>query len=98
MGHGCPMPYQQVLTRRARIITPPEAYDIAGQLRSLAQTTHELGRQAASLLQGLNADWQGRSRERFFQTYASLPRRAGGAGSIADRLAGKIQSITVTIF
>ena len=92
------MPYQPILTRRARTFTPPEAYEIARQLRSLGQTTHDLGRQAASLLQGLNSDWQGRSRERFFQVYASLPRRADGAGSLAGRRAGQIESMKVTVW
>ena len=92
------MAYKQVLMRRARIITPPEAHDIAGQLRSLARETHDLGREAGSLLQRLNAGWQGRSRERFFRTYAALPSRVGGAGSLADRLAGKVESTTVTVW
>jgi len=92
------MSYKQVLMRRARVITPPEAVDIAMQLRSLAQESYALGREAGALLQRLNAGWQGRSRERFFRTYASLPSRAGGAGSLADRLAGKVESTTVTVW
>ncbi len=92
------MPYTQVLTRRARIIVPPEAHDIGRQLRSLARETQGLGRQAGSVLRDLDSTWQGRARERFFQTFGSLPSRTDGAGSQADRLAGQVETMTVTVW
>jgi len=92
------MPYKQVLTRRARIIVPPEASGIGKQLRSLARETQDLGREAGSLLQGLDSSWQGRARGRFFQNFAWLPSRADGAASLADRLAGQVETMTVTVW
>jgi uncharacterized protein YukE len=92
------MPYKQVLMRRARIIVPPEAFAIGKQLRSLARETQDLGREAGSLLQGLDSGWQGQARGRFFQTFASLSSRADGAASRADHLAGQVETMTVTVW
>jgi len=92
------MPYKQVLMRRARIIVPPDAHGIAKQLRSLALESQDVGREAGSLLQGLDTSWQGRARGRFFQNFASLPSRADGAASLADRLASRVETMTVTVW
>jgi uncharacterized protein YukE len=92
------MPFTQVLTRRARIIIPPEAHDIGRQLRSLVRETRDVAREAGSLLRGLDSSWQGRARDRFFQTFTSLPSRTDGAASLTDRLAGQVESITVTVW
>jgi len=92
------MPYKQVLMRRARIIVPREACGIGKQLRSLTRETQHLGREAGSLLRGLDASWQGRARDRFFQNFATLPSRADGAASLADRLASRVETMTVTVW
>ena len=92
------MPFQQIPTRRARIIVPPEAGVTAAQLRSLARETMELGREAASLLQAIDAGWRGAARDRFFQIFASAPGRADEAASLADQLAGEVEGITVTVW
>ncbi len=91
------MPYPVVI-RRPREITPPEALDIADQLREAADALASL---VADLYQSKNdmeMTWQGRAKNRFDDAAGSPERRLEYLVEDLRRMAHQVGSIEVTIW
>jgi len=87
-----------VVVRRPREITPPEAHEIAGQLREAADALSSL---VADLYQSKNdmeMTWQGRAKNRFDDAAGSPERGLEYLVEDLRRMAHQIDSIEVTIW